>query len=441
MPGGIDGTGKRRRVTMDVRSRGDQCSTPSPHGGEGWGEGVTVNRRAVTPHPDRHSASKTRVNALMAIRPLPMGEVKRKLLHLHHLFRLRADARDGLDFERRAAGFLRDLAVLLDDEAERGRVLLQPGEQLRRHAPVGALRAVFIDDVEEHEFVLGVGSRFFRHRHRSYSIVLFVIPGRAEGAGPESRGFMCNSGFRARPLARAPRNDEFGSRITKKKNPAQARGSSIFRALGRLKIVGGRFAVLAVGDDIERELLALVEIAHAGALDRRDVNEHIRPAAVLHDEAETFLGVEELNGTCGHSGLLLKTHMCVYAPCEPFVWASYPDSACSWEKPLGAQLQGRRNRNVAYIGNFRLFGNRAPKPRGGTALITFPAPAESARALRDAFHHPHVALAIAGAERFERLLVRGRVVTGERLIEAVELDQHHALVHAGFVGLGRLVAD
>src|SRR5690349_11040515 len=74
-----------------------------------------------------------------------------------------------------------------------------------------------------------------------------------------------------------------------------------------LQIGGGGFAAARIGLHVERELLAVVEIAHAGALDRRDVNEHIRAAAVLHDEAEAFLRVEELNGTCGHDGLLLKT--------------------------------------------------------------------------------------------------------------------------------------
>ena len=63
------------------------------------------------------------------------------------------------------------------------------------------------------------------------------------------------------------------------------------------------------------------------------------------------------------------------------------------------------------------------------------------QALRGAFDHAHVALDIAGAEHFERLFVGGRVVAGERLVQAVELDQHHALVHAGLVGFGRLVAD
>src|SRR6202142_1889708 len=233
----------------------------------------------------------------------------------HHFFRLRPDAGDAFDLERRAAGFLRDFAVLLDDEAERGRVLLQAAQQFGRHAPVGALRAVLIDDVEEHEFAFGIGSRFLGHGRCPVRSV--VIPGRPEGANA------------------APRNDELNESHsnTKKKNPAQARGFSSRLVSDRLQIGSGRLAVLAIGFDVERELLALVEIAHAGALDCRDVNEHIRPAAALHDEAEALLGVEELNGTCGHGGLLLKTLKGVNAPCKPFAWASYPDSACSWGRP------------------------------------------------------------------------------------------------------------
>ena len=74
-----------------------------------------------------------------------------------------AGAPDALDLHRRAAGFLRDLAVLLHDEAARGLVLLQPAENFRRHAPVGALAAVLIDDVEEGEFALGIGTGLLRH--------------------------------------------------------------------------------------------------------------------------------------------------------------------------------------------------------------------------------------------------------------------------------------
>src|SRR6185503_14051350 len=78
-------------------------------------------------------------------------------------FHLRAGAADGFYRQRGASRFLGDVAVLLDDEAARRLVFLQAVEQLRRHAPVGALRAVLIDDVEEHEFVLGPGARFRRH--------------------------------------------------------------------------------------------------------------------------------------------------------------------------------------------------------------------------------------------------------------------------------------
>ena len=53
----------------------------------------------------------------------------------------------------------------------------------------------------------------------------------------------------------------------------------------------------AVGLDVNETLLTLVEVTHSGALDRRDVHEHIRAAAVLHDEAEALLGVEKLDGT------------------------------------------------------------------------------------------------------------------------------------------------
>src|SRR5664279_3097524 len=299
---------------------------PSPLVGEGGSRGAKASasrvrgldsREAITPHPPRS------LRSLGILSHKGRGLRKESLPRLHHLFRLPADAGDAFDLERRAAGFLRDLAVVLDDEAERGRVLLQAAQELGRHAPVGALRAVLVDDVEEHEFAFGIGTRFLGH-------------GRCPIGIPS---------FRGRPQA-ATRNDEpcDSHPVTKKKNPAQARGFSSRLASDRLQIGSGRLAVLAIGFDVERELLALVEIAHAGALDCRDVNEHIRPAAVLHDEAEALLGVEELNGTCGHSGLLWKTHLCVYAPRKPFAWASYPDF-CEFlgEGPLGPKLQVRLN--------------------------------------------------------------------------------------------------
>src|SRR4029077_3656789 len=213
--------------------------------------------------------------------------------------------------QRCPAGFFGNLAILLDDETARGLVLFQPVEKVGRHAPVGALRAVFVDDVEEHEFTLRIGTRFFRH-------------------------------------ARSP--------STKGNASACALASSSKENLDGLQIGGSGLAAARVGLHVERKLLAFVQIMHAGALDCRDVNEHIGAAAVLHDKAEALLGVEELNGTCGHSGLLKKTRKGVYAPCKPFAWASYPDFACSWEKAVRPKLQGQaQSRMHVYIGFRRLY--------------------------------------------------------------------------------------
>jgi len=81
----------------------------------------------------------------------------------YSLLLLRADPLDALDRQRRAAGFFGDLAVLLDDEAARGLVAFEAAKQLGRHAPVGTLRAVLIDDIEKGELALGIGSGFLGH--------------------------------------------------------------------------------------------------------------------------------------------------------------------------------------------------------------------------------------------------------------------------------------
>src|SRR6476661_5092932 len=125
------------------------------------------------------------------------------LLHLHHhLIGLGADARDALDGERRAARLLGDLAVLFDDEAARRRVLVEAAEQLGRHAPVGALRAVLVDHVEEDEFALRVAARSFGHGARPSS--KRKTP---RGAGPYFSAVyrklpgLCKPGHRLRPRA------------------------------------------------------------------------------------------------------------------------------------------------------------------------------------------------------------------------------------------------
>src|SRR5207247_9909474 len=83
--------------------------------------------------------------------------------NLGELLLLRPDPADALDRQRRAAGFLGDLAVLLHDVAARRLVAVEAAEQLGRHAPVGALAVVFIDDVEEGKLAFGIGPGFFGH--------------------------------------------------------------------------------------------------------------------------------------------------------------------------------------------------------------------------------------------------------------------------------------
>ena len=65
--------------------------------------------------------------------------------------------------ERRAPGFIRNLAILLHDEAPCRLVAIEAADQLGGHATVGALRAVFIENVEEHELAFGIGAGFLCH--------------------------------------------------------------------------------------------------------------------------------------------------------------------------------------------------------------------------------------------------------------------------------------
>jgi hypothetical protein len=52
----------------------------------------------------------------------------------------------------------------------------------------------------------------------------------------------------------------------------------------------------AIGNDIERDLLSLVEAAHSRTLDGADMHEHILAAVIGLNEAIAPLGVEELYG-------------------------------------------------------------------------------------------------------------------------------------------------
>src|SRR6202047_4436814 len=89
--------------------------------------------------------------------------------------------------------------------------------------------------------------------------------------------------------------------------------------LRRLQIGGGGFAAAPVGLDIERQLLALDQRAHAGALDGGNVDEDVGAAVVLDDEAVALLGVEKLDGTLSHDGPPVgKRRMRFKNPGEPF---------------------------------------------------------------------------------------------------------------------------
>src|SRR5690242_11054638 len=70
------------------------------------------------------------------------------------------------------------------------------------------------------------------------------------------------------------------------------------------EIVRGRLPAPLIGDEIEAQLLALVQLAEAGALDGSDVDEGVLAAVILRDEAEAPLGVEPFDGSRCHEFLV-----------------------------------------------------------------------------------------------------------------------------------------
>lgn len=69
------------------------------------------------------------------------------------------------------------------------------------------------------------------------------------------------------------------------------------KRLSRSQVLGGGLAPLAVGDRLVGDFLTFVEVAHAGAFDRADVNEHIPAAVVRLNEAEALLAVKPFHGS------------------------------------------------------------------------------------------------------------------------------------------------
>src|ERR1700728_1674803 len=103
-----------------------------------------------------------------------------------HRLLLRPGARDARDLRRRAAGFLGDVAVLFHEEAVGRLVAVDAAGERARHFTVGALRAVFVGDVEHDEF--GVQSRFSRHDASLYFrwSMIWSRTGNRPGSNPAS---------------------------------------------------------------------------------------------------------------------------------------------------------------------------------------------------------------------------------------------------------------
>jgi hypothetical protein len=82
------------------------------------------------------------------------------------------------------------------------------------------------------------------------------------------------------------------------------KGQKRDRSLRGLKVFRGALAVPVILHDVEAELLTLHQRSHSSALDGRDVDENVRLAIALLDEAEAFGRIEELYGSRVHDDFL-----------------------------------------------------------------------------------------------------------------------------------------
>ena len=106
-----------------------------------------------------------------------------------------------------------------------------------------------------------------------------------------------------------PRRLAAGAAVTvsDKKKPAALSPAGSYpllecRALGGLEV--RRLGATRVGDDVERDLLAFGQGAHAGGFHRSGVHEHILAAAFRGDKAKAFGGIEEFHGSDSHNYFL-----------------------------------------------------------------------------------------------------------------------------------------
>ena len=56
----------------------------------------------------------------------------------------------------------------------------------------------------------------------------------------------------------------------------------------------------SISNNVERDLLSLIESAHACAFDCADVHKDVLAAVMRLDEAEAFLDIEPLHGSLRH---------------------------------------------------------------------------------------------------------------------------------------------
>jgi hypothetical protein len=75
--------------------------------------------------------------------------------------------------------------------------------------------------------------------------------------------------------------------------------------LDGLQIRGRQFAALV--HNVVADLLPFIEVAHAGAFNRGNVDEYVFPAILRLYEAKALLGIEKLDRTCSHIWPPLKT--------------------------------------------------------------------------------------------------------------------------------------
>src|SRR3954464_8078890 len=139
-----------------------------------------------------------------------------------------------------------------------------------------------------------------------------------------------------------------------------ARQSSLARSglTGGAEIVGRRFAGTAICHDLVGDLLAFAQCAQSGALDGRDVHEHVVAAVIGLNEAKALGRVKPLHGSHAHGGSpfsidIVEAH---------FRWAGEIEF---WK---GRQRLNRRYRWIANVVRPKIDGAYYAKPTPKTIL-------------------------------------------------------------------------